>query len=49
MTRDEFVVFARGAAARAVATEGHMGCLVYTQRESGQPKLREPEVQFAFG
>lgn len=26
-----------------------MGCLVYTQTESAQPKLREPELQFAFG
>lgn len=49
MTRDDYLSFARGAAHRAVAADGRMGCLVYTQVESGQSKLREPELQFAFG
>lgn len=49
MNRDAFVAFARQAVARAVSTDGHMGQLVYTQKASNQPKLREPEMQFAFG
>lgn len=49
MTRDEFLSFARGAAHRAVSADGRMDCLVYTQVESEQPKVREPELQFAFG
>jgi hypothetical protein len=49
MTRDEYLSFARGAAHRAIAVDGRIGCLVFTQVESGQPKLREPELQFAFG
>jgi hypothetical protein len=49
MTNDEFLSFARGAGLRAVKTYGRMGCLIYSQEESGQLKVREPELRIAFG